>query len=91
MKVELAAQVRNLIRDCPPEPRRWIRTALLKLASEKGDIKALERELSGYYRLRIRAYRIIFRYATERGQRKILCDFAERRDVVYETFLDLLR
>ena len=73
-----------------PSPRRLLREGLKKLAEEKGDIKALRDELEGYYRLRVRSYRIIFRYI-ERGQRRIIrCDFAEGRDVVYETFLGLL-
>ncbi len=90
MKIELAEQVREFIRDCPPEPRRWLRDALRKLADEKGDIKAMDGELTGYYRLRIRHYRIIFRYRSGRGERTILCDFAEHRGVVYEAFMRVL-
>jgi mRNA-degrading endonuclease RelE of RelBE toxin-antitoxin system len=90
MKIELAEQVREFIRACPPEPRRWLRDALRKLAEEKGDIKVLDGELEGYHRLRVRSYRIIFRYETVRHERIIRCDFAERRSVIFETFLRLL-
>lgn len=89
MKIELAEQVREFICACPPEPRRWLRDALRKLADEKGDIKALDGELEGYYRLRVRSYRIIFRYESGKQGRIIRCDFAEHRSVVYETFLNL--
>jgi len=89
MKIELAEQVREFIRTCPPEPRRWLRDALRKLTEEKGDIKALDGELEGYHRLRIRSYRVIFRYDTGRHERIIRCDFVEHRSVVYETFLNL--
>ena len=89
MKIDVTEQVREFIRTCPPEPRRWLRDALRKLAEEQGDIKALDRELAGYYRLRVRSYRIIFRYETGRYGRMIHCDFAEHRGVVYEAFLDL--
>ena len=89
MKIEAAEQVREFIRACPPEPRRWLRDALRKLAEEKGDIKALDGELEGYHRLRVRSYRIIFRYETGKHGRIIRCDFAEHRGVVYETFLTL--
>ena len=89
MKIELAEQVRNFIRDCPPEPRRWLRDALRKLADEKGDIKVLDGELEGYHRLRVRSYRVILRYDLRKNERIIRCDFAEHRSVVYETFLNL--
>ena len=89
MKIDVSEQVRKFIRSCPPEPRRWLRDALRKLADEKGDIKTLDSELEGYFRLRVRSYRIIFRYETGKYGRRIFCPFAERRSVVYETFLNL--
>jgi mRNA interferase RelE/StbE len=76
MKIEVSEQVLEFIRTCPPEPRRWLREALRKLAEEKGDIKALDSDLEGYHRLRVRSYRIIFRYETGRNSRKIFCAFA---------------
>ena len=90
MRIELAQQVHDFVRTRPPEPRRQLREGLRKLAEEKGDIKALRDELDGYYRLRIRSYRIIFRYVSQGNKRIIRCDFAEGRDVVYEAFADLL-
>ena len=89
MKIELAEQVRKFIRTCPPEPRRWLRDAVRKLAEEKGDIKALDGQLEGYHRLRVRSYRIIYRYDLRKNERIIRCDSAEHRSVVYETFLNL--
>ena len=89
MKIDVSDQVREFIRTCPPAPRRWRRDALRKLAEEKGDIKALDVELEGYQRLRIRSYRIIFRYDLRKNERIIRCDFTEHRSVVYETFLNL--
>ena len=81
--------MRKFIRARPPEPQRWLRDALRKLAEEKGDLKALDGELEGYHRLRVRSYRIIFRYDLRKNERIIRCDFAEHRGVVYETFLNL--
>jgi mRNA interferase RelE/StbE len=89
MKIEVVEQVREFIRACPPEPRRRLRDAVRKLVEEKGDIKALDGELEGYFRLSLSSYRIIFRYGTGKQGRSIRCDFAERRGVVYETFLNL--
>ena len=89
MKIDVAEQVREFVRACPPEPRRRLRDALRKLAEEKGDIKALDGELDRYFRLRVRSYRIIFRYDLCKSERMIRCDFAEHRGVVYEAFLNL--
>jgi mRNA interferase RelE/StbE len=90
MKIEVSEQVQNFIRSCSPEPRRLLREGLRNLAEEKGDIKALDGELAGYCRLRVRTYRIIFRYETDRRGRKIFCPFAEHRGVVYEAFMRVL-
>ena len=90
MKIELAEQVREFIRTSPPEVRRWLRQGLRQLEKEKGDIKGLERELEGYYRLRVRSYRVIFRYDFREDGSLIRCDFVEHRGVVYQTFLNLL-
>jgi mRNA interferase RelE/StbE len=86
MRIEVSEQVQEFIRACPPVPRRLLREALRRLADERGDIKALEDELRGYYRLRVRSYRIIFRYEVGRSGRKIFCPFVEHRSVVYEAF-----
>ena len=86
MKIELADQVREFIRSSPPDVRKWLREALRRLEHEKGDIKPLRDELAGYFRLRVRSYRIIFRYDNSKVERIIRCDFAEARSIVYEAF-----
>lgn len=65
------------------EHRRAFKRAVLGLAKEKGDIKALGDKLSGYYRLKVARYRIIFRYTPDRT---IECVFAEERKLIYEIF-----
>jgi mRNA interferase RelE/StbE len=60
IKVELERQVVDFIRSLPPGPRRAVRRGLKNLEQEKGDIRALEGELEGFYRLRINRYRINF-------------------------------
>lgn len=51
---------------------------------------ALEHPLDGFYRLRVGRYRVIFRYATVRGVSVIRCDFAQRRELVYEAFAEMV-
>lgn len=91
MKVEVSDQVAEFIRRQPPEPRRFLRLALRALGDERGDIKALEGPLNGFYRLRIRGYRVVFVHAVSRQGRSVIrCIVAERRDIVYEVFEQLI-
>jgi mRNA-degrading endonuclease RelE of RelBE toxin-antitoxin system len=56
------------------------------LTRPSGDIKALDGPLSGYSRLRVGGYRVIFAERFERGERRIECVFVEARGIVYELF-----
>jgi mRNA-degrading endonuclease RelE of RelBE toxin-antitoxin system len=89
-KVEIAEQVLRFVRALAPTPRRSLRLALRGLEEERGDIKQLEGELSGWCRLRVTSYRIIFRYEIEGTQRIARCVFAERRELVYELFTEAM-
>ena len=91
IKVELEQQVVDFIRLLPPEPRRTVRRSLKNLEQEKGDIRALESELEGFYRLRIDRYRIIFFYHVRTKSRTIRCVYAAPRTIVYEVFAQRVR
>jgi mRNA interferase RelE/StbE len=86
MKIEIEQQVLDFVGSLAPEPRRLLREALRKLQQEKGDIRALEGELDGFYRLRVGRYRIIFSYRRERRSRQIRCVYAAHRTLIYEVF-----
>ena len=86
MKVEIERQVLNFVGSLAPEPRRLIREALRKLVQEKVDIRALEGELEGFYRLRVGRYRIIFDYRREGRKQAIRCVYAAHRTLIYEVF-----
>ena len=60
--VELEQGVVDFVRSLPPQPRQALRRALKNLRLEQGDIRALEGELEGFYRLRVQRYRVIFHY-----------------------------
>jgi len=90
MKLELEQQVLDFVRTLAPEPRRALREALKKLMQEKGDIRALEGELEGFYRLRVGRYRVIFSYRLERRMRQIRCLYAAHRTLIYEVFAQQL-
>ncbi len=78
-----AVQVVEFAKRLAPEPRRAIKRALQDLVTERGDFRALEGTLSGYYRLRVGKYRIVFAYAST-GAIKVI--FIEERLLVYELF-----
>jgi mRNA interferase RelE/StbE len=87
MTIKPSAQVAEFLRSLAPEPRRQLRLAIRSLAQGRGDVKALEGELAGYWRLRVGSYRVIlWQSATV-----IECVFAERRSIIYEVFADELR
>jgi mRNA interferase RelE/StbE len=78
-----ALQVVEFAKRLAPEPRRAVKHALRELRAERGDIRALEGGLSGYYRLRVGRFRIIFAYAADGAIEAV---FMEERFLVYEVF-----
>jgi mRNA-degrading endonuclease RelE of RelBE toxin-antitoxin system len=87
MKISASDQVQCWLVALPPETKKRVRTALRGLQNGRGDIKALHSELEGFCRLRIDGLRIV--YSQHRG-RIIRLEYADSRDVVYETFLKVL-
>ncbi len=85
MSVEVAIKEEFylFLRRLAPEPRRAMKRALKNLRQEKGDIRALDQALSGYYRLRVGKFRVIFRY---RDGNTIDAIYAAERGIVYEVF-----
>jgi mRNA interferase RelE/StbE len=81
--VRPSAQVIEYAKRLAPEPRRAIKHALTELRQERGDIRALEGNLSGYYRLRVGRRRIILAYAADGAIDAI---FLEERQLIYEIF-----
>ena len=89
--VELEQQVVDFIRSLPPQPRQAIRRALRNLELEQGDIRPLEGELEGFFRIRVQRYRVIFYYHTRGDQRVIRCIYAATRSIIYEVFAQRIR
>lgn len=87
MTIKPSQQVADFVRSLPPEPRRQLRLAIRALASGGGDVKALEGDLAGYWRLRVGGYRVIF----SRSATIIECIHAQRRSIIYEIFAEELR
>jgi uncharacterized protein (TIGR02246 family) len=75
LAVELEQQVVDFVRSSQPGPREALRCALRNLQLEHGDIRALEGELEGFYRLRVHRYRVIFHYHLCGGTRGLFAAF----------------
>jgi mRNA-degrading endonuclease RelE of RelBE toxin-antitoxin system len=89
-KVEISDQVLDFVRSLAPEPRRSLRLGLRGPEQDRGDIKQLEGDLSGWCRLRVKNYRVVFRYEMGGNQRVARCVFAQRRELVYELFAEAM-
>ena len=87
MKISASEPVQAWLVALPPETKKRVRAAVRGLEKGRGDIKALRGELEGFCRLRIEGLRIV--YSQHRGQ-VIRLEYADSRDVVYETFLKVL-
>ena len=87
MRILASEQVQGWLVSLPPDRKKRIRAGLKLLAAGKaGDVKALRGELESYLRLRSGDYRII--YHVESAQ-AIKLDYADIRETVYETFLQI--
>jgi mRNA interferase RelE/StbE len=84
-RVELQEQVRRHYETLGLTYRREVKRALKALSEGRGDIRALDAPLAGYYRLKIGNHRLIFRHA-EGG--RIICAYMNTRKLVYEIVED---
>jgi len=90
-KVRTAQQVKSFVRALAPEPRQALRAGIKSLANGKGNLKPLVGDLTGWQRLRVKDYRVLFKEFWENGERTVDCVYADRRSVVYELFKELLK
>jgi mRNA-degrading endonuclease RelE of RelBE toxin-antitoxin system len=82
-RVQVREQVWKFYGRLGPQDRRAVKRAILQLAEERGDIRALRDRLGGYYRLRVGSHRIVFRYLPGRV---IECVYVNDRALVYDVF-----
>lgn len=85
--VLIEQQVKDFIKALSPEPRKALRQGLKLLENTEGDIKPLDAELEGFYRLRVKNYRVII---SRPDSSTIRCEYAERRNVVYVNWTRLV-
>jgi mRNA-degrading endonuclease RelE of RelBE toxin-antitoxin system len=82
-RVRVREQVKRFVDTLARESRRRVGLALRGLESERGDILPLRERLSGYHRLRIGGYRILFRYQPGKVIEGV---YAEELSLIYRLF-----
>ena len=87
MKISASKQVQEWLVALPPDTKKRVRLSLRGLENGKGDIKALQGELSGFNRLRIGGLRVVY---SQKPGRILRLEYADSRDVVYENFLRVI-
>jgi mRNA interferase RelE/StbE len=84
-----AAVCRQQILGLGPSLKPTVKRAIEQLAKEPYAGKRLERELSGYWSLRAKRYRIIYRI--NEGARTVEVHYIGHRKDIYEVFTEELR
>lgn len=89
-RVLIGERVETFLESLAPEPRRELWRGIKGLARNKGDIKQLEGKLAPYWRLRVNRIRVVYDQRSTRGERQIVCFFADHRATVYTVLEQLL-
>jgi mRNA-degrading endonuclease RelE of RelBE toxin-antitoxin system len=89
-RVVVGGQVKGFLESLAPEPRRILWRSIKDLAQDQGDIKQLEGRLAPYWRLRVNRMRVVFVQQAMKGERRLVCFFADHRATVYAVLEQLL-
>ena len=89
-RVIVGQRVKDFLDSLAPEPRRKLWRTIKKLSGEKGDILQLEGKLAPYWRLRVDRMRVAYHPTSVKGERRIVCFFADHRATVYTVLEQLL-
>jgi mRNA-degrading endonuclease RelE of RelBE toxin-antitoxin system len=89
-RVIIGERVKSFLESLAPEPRRKLWRGIKALSQDKGDIKQLEGCLAPYWRLRVERMRMIYDQRAVKGERRLICFFAEYRATVYTVLEQLL-
>ena len=89
-RVIVGARVKSFLESLSPEPRRKLWRGIKGLSQGKGDTKQVEGRLAPYWRLRVERMRVIYAQRAVKGERRLVCFFAEHRATVYAVLEQLL-
>lgn len=85
-EVQWTNQVRDFVAARSPDQKKKLRAGIRGLADNTGDLKILTDDLTGYHRLRVGDFRVIYFEKVQGGKPVRECVFAAHRNVVYELF-----
>jgi mRNA interferase RelE/StbE len=88
-QVDIPPHVAEIVRRLPPEVKRAVREALRGLAEDPRLGEALQGELVGLSKYRVRRYRIV--YAVDGRRRRIQVHAIGHRRTVYDEVVDARR
>ena len=89
MKLNYSKEAKNKISKLPPQIKPLLKSALENLVENPWAGKALQRELLGFYSLRIKKYRVVYRIDT--SSKKIYVYTLGLRKTIYEEFSHSLK
>ncbi|HVM51394.1 MAG TPA: hypothetical protein VMU04_25410 [Candidatus Acidoferrum sp.] len=89
-RVIVGEQVKGFLESLAPEPRRKLWRGIKGLSQDKGDLRQLEGRLAPYWRLRVDRMRVIYDQRSMKGERRLICFFADYRATVYAVLEQLL-
>ena len=89
-RVIVGERVKGFLESLAPEPRRKLWRGIKALPQGKGDLKQLEGRLAPYWRLRVDRMRVIYDQRSTKGERRLVCFFADHRATVYAVLEQLL-
>ena len=84
MNLVYSPEARTRLRFLPPEIKRGIKQVLEDLSKDPYCGRPLQRELTGFWSLRFKGFRIIYRLMEAGG--KILIHTIDRRERIYQDF-----
>ncbi len=79
---------RDQIKSLHPQIKSLVKSHVIQLRRDPYKGKALERELSGYYSLRMKRFRVI--YDIDHQNHRVHIHYAGHRKNIYELFKDVL-
>jgi mRNA-degrading endonuclease RelE of RelBE toxin-antitoxin system len=89
-RVVVGEKVKDFLESLAPQPRRKLWRGINAIGQGKGDIKQLEGRLAPYWRLRVDRMRVIYEQRAIKGERCLVCFFADYRATVYSVLEQLL-
>lgn len=88
-RLDIPPHVAKIIRHLPPDVKGRLKAALREVAADPGRGEPLLRELAGFWKYRVRRFRIV--YTMDRKQRLVRIMAVGHRRRIYEDLVARLR